>query len=37
MAYEMSRDGYRQKNHIAIYHDTGIVYRDTYHDKYQKI
>ena len=31
------RDGYRQKNHSAIYHDTGPVYRDTYHDMYHKI
>ena len=32
-----SRDGYRQKNRIAIYHDTGPAYRDTYHDTYHKI
>ena len=32
-----TRDGYRQKNRIAIYHDTGPAYRDTYHDTYYKI
>ena len=25
-----SRDDYRHKNHIPIYHDTGPEYRDTY-------
>ena len=32
-----TKDGYRQKNRIAIYHDTGPAYRDTYHDTYHKI
>ena len=32
-----SRDGYHQKIGIAIYHDTGPAYRDTYNDTYQKI
>ena len=31
------RDGYRQKNRIAIYHDIGPAYRDTYHDTYHKV
>ena len=35
--WHMTRDGYRQKNHIVIYHDTGPAYRDTYHDTYHKI
>ena len=26
-----TRDGYRKKNHIAIYHNTGPMYSDTYH------
>ena len=32
-----TRDGYRQKNRIAIYRDMGPAYRDTYHDTYHKI
>ena len=31
------RDGYRQKKRIAIYHDTGPAYLDTYHDTYHKV
>ena len=32
-----TRDGYRQKNGITIYHDTGPAYCDTYHDTHHKI
>ena len=27
----LGRDGYSQKNRFAIYHNTGPVYRNTYH------
>ena len=33
----ISRNGYRQKNYVAIYQDTGLAYRDTYQDTYHKI
>ena len=37
LMYIESRDGYCQKNPIAIYHNTGLAYRDSYHDTYHKI